>query len=184
MNGLRIHSATPREPLAQELVPVPDPVDVFRRLQRLPHCIFLDSALRDPQLGRYSFVAADPFAYWEVAADGSDALGALERRMQLQHATDPRRSATVPRRSGGAICLRLEPQPGTYCAVRAPTNFSLPALAIGLYDVVIAFDHELQRTWIVSQGLPELDLDKRSRRADGTPEQLSRLPGRPRWGHY
>ena len=35
-----------------------------RRLLRLagyPHCLFLDSALRDPRLGRYSFLTADPF---------------------------------------------------------------------------------------------------------------------------
>ena len=34
-----------------------------------------DSAARDPRLERYSFVAADPFAWIERPADGSDALG-------------------------------------------------------------------------------------------------------------
>jgi para-aminobenzoate synthetase component 1 len=34
-------------------------------------------------------------------------------------------------------------------------EFQLPALAFGLYDVVVAFDHELHRAWIVSQGLPK-----------------------------
>jgi para-aminobenzoate synthetase component 1 len=165
MNGLRIHGAAPRAPLAHELVPVPDPVDVFCRLQRLPHCIFLDSALRDPQLGRYSFVAADPFAYWEVAADGSDALGTLERRMRLQHATA---LEGLPPFQGGAAGLFAYDLNRSLERIAGPRadEFHLPALAIGLYDVVIAFDHELRRAWIVSQGLPELDLDKRLRRAE------------------
>ncbi len=48
----------------------------FVRLARWPHCVFFDSARRDPALGRYSFLAADPFDYLEVPADGSDALSA------------------------------------------------------------------------------------------------------------
>src|SRR5262249_16765698 len=44
-----------------ELTPAPQPWDVFLRLAGLPFPLFLDSALRHPTLGRYSFVAADPF---------------------------------------------------------------------------------------------------------------------------
>ena len=152
------------EPLVHELVPAPDPVDVFRRLQRLPHCIFLDSALRDPQLGRYSFVAADPFAYWEVTADGSDALASLERRMQLLCA---RTVDGLPPFQGGAAGLFAYDLNRSLERIPNPRadEFQVPALAIGLYDVVVAFDHESQRAWIVSQGLPELDVSKRSRRA-------------------
>ena len=36
--------------------------DVARKLSDLPHLLFLDSALPASPLGRYSFVAADPFA--------------------------------------------------------------------------------------------------------------------------
>jgi para-aminobenzoate synthetase component 1 len=38
-------------------------------------------------------------------------------------------------------------------------------LAVGLYDVVVAFDHQQQRAWIISQGWPEQDETKRLRRA-------------------
>ena len=35
------------------------------------------------------------------------------------------------------------------------TNFKRPAMAIGLYDVVVAVDHLENRAWIISQGFPE-----------------------------
>ncbi|MHB1571686.1 MAG: hypothetical protein ACYC0H_21120, partial [Solirubrobacteraceae bacterium] len=54
-----VPSAQP--PLVEELTPWLDPWDVCRRLASLPHLLFLDSAADHPQLGRYSFVAADPF---------------------------------------------------------------------------------------------------------------------------
>ena len=31
-------------------------------------------------------------------------------------------------------------------------EFRIPALAVGLYDVVIAFDHERRAAWLISQG--------------------------------
>ncbi len=61
-------------------------------------------------------------------------------------------------------------------------EFQLPALAIGLYDVVVAFDHALHRAWIVSQGLPEEDEPQRSQRATARLDSLSRLLVRPRRG--
>ena len=69
-------------PLIEELSPPPEPEEVFVRLARLPHCLFLDSALRHPTLGRYSFLAADPFDFLQFPADGSDALAALDARME------------------------------------------------------------------------------------------------------
>ena len=57
-------------PVVQELLPVVDTEQVFLRLCLVPHCLFLDSARRDPVLGRYSFATADPFDYWELPADG------------------------------------------------------------------------------------------------------------------
>src|SRR5438132_13093859 len=47
-------------PLAEELTPAPDPWAVARRLAHLPHLLFLDSADRHPDRGRYSYVMAEP----------------------------------------------------------------------------------------------------------------------------
>lgn len=51
-------------------------------------------------------------------------------------------------------------------------EFRVPALAVGLYDVVVAFDHLRHRAWIISQGLPELDPARRRRRAAERARQL------------
>ena len=69
------------------------------RLACLPHCLFLDSALRHPMLGRYSFLAADPFDFVQLPADGSDALGILAAQMQAFAAAAV---AELPPFQGGA----------------------------------------------------------------------------------
>ena len=143
-------------------------VDLERALVRfaqLPHCLFLDSARRDTTLGRYSFLTADPFAFLSVAADGSDGLGSLAARLA------PLASETIaglPPFQGGAAGLfsydlgrSLERVP----AARID-EFETPALALGLYDVVLAVDHLEHRAWIISQGLPETELPARRRRAN------------------
>ncbi len=154
-------------PCIEELSPAPEPEEVFLRLRGLPHCLFLDSASPDPVLGRYSFVAADPFDYVQLPADGSDALGELARRMAVCTEFPTATVAGLPPFQGGAAGLfgydlgrSLEKLP------QAPIDeFHVPALAVGLYDVVVAFDNLQQRAWIVSQGLPQLAADRRQHRA-------------------
>jgi len=143
---------------------MPDAEEVFLRLCGLPHCLFLDSAMFDPRLGRYSFVAADPFDYLELPADGPDCLDLLARRMADKPAA---RIVGLPPFQGGAAGLfaydlgrQMETLPRA-----AVDEFGVPALAVGLYDVVVAFDHVERRAWIVSQGFPETDPERRRRRA-------------------
>ncbi|MEA1951734.1 MAG: aminodeoxychorismate synthase component I, partial [Planctomycetota bacterium] len=45
-------------------------------------------------------------------------------------------------------------------------EFELPALAVGFYDTVVAFDHLDSRAWIISQGFPEEEPGRRRRRAE------------------
>jgi para-aminobenzoate synthetase component 1 len=44
-------------------------------------------------------------------------------------------------------------------------EFKIPALAVGWYDVVVAFDHVQRRSWLFSQGSPETLLAARRERA-------------------
>jgi para-aminobenzoate synthetase component 1 len=151
-------------PLVEELVPAPESEEAFVRLAGLPHCLFLDSALRHPTLGRYSFLAADPFDFVCFPADGSDALTPLAKRLgRLTATTLP----GLPPFQGGVAGLlsydlgrSLESVPPA-----AAQEFDVPALAVGFYDVVVAFDHVAGRAWIISQGLPELEPSRRRRRA-------------------
>jgi para-aminobenzoate synthetase component 1 len=154
----------PRCPLVVELSPPPDAEDLFLRLAGLPHVLFLDSALRDPLLGRYSFLSADPWDYFETSPDDADSLGELARRMAAFQASP---LPGLPPFQGGAAGLlaydlgrQLEKLPAP-----AVDEFRLPAMAIGLYDVVAAFDHLDGRFWIVSQGFPERQPEARWLRA-------------------
>lgn len=156
----------PDLPLVEELSPAPEPEDVFARMAGLPHCLFLDSAMRHPQLGRYSFIAADPFDFLQVAADGTDALAALQQRMAPFSNAAFVRSGLPPFQGGATGLLGYElGQSLEFVPASACDEFGVPALAIGLYDVVVAFDHMAGRAWIISQGLPEVEPARRRRRA-------------------
>ncbi len=151
-------------PIIEPMVPAPSPERAFRALRRLPHCLWLDSALGHSETGRFSFLAADPFDFWErtVATPADlDRLG--ERLADFTTATAP----GVPPFQGGAagvlgydLCHALETLPRP-----AYDEFQVPAVALGWYDVVLAWDHASQSAWIISQGLPELEPAARRRRA-------------------
>jgi len=151
-------------PLVEELSPAPRPEDVFLRMARLPHCLFLDSAMTHSTLGRYSFLAADPFDFIQLPADGSDALGALEERVRRFVATPV---AGLPPFQGGAAGLFSYDLGRSLERLPRPKadEFGVPALAAGFYDVIVAFDHAADRAWIISQGFPEVEPSLRRRRA-------------------
>ena len=58
-------------------------------------------------------------------------------------------------------------------------EFQLPAVALGFYDVVVAFDHGQDRAWIISQGLPETEPSRRRRRAQQRLTEMRRWLARP-----
>lgn len=165
-------------PLFEPLPSAWDPQSVFLRCCELPHCVFLDSALPHPVLGRYSFVAADPFDMLEVPVDGRDGLGRLAARLAALRSPT---IAGLPPFQGGAAGLfsydlgrQLERLPAPRC-----DEFELPALAVGLYDVVFAFDLVDGRAWIVSQGFPESDRHEREKRARRRMAEAKRWLQRP-----
>jgi para-aminobenzoate synthetase component 1 len=161
-----------------ELVPAPDAETVFHRFAGLPHCLYLDSARRDPRLGRYSFVMADPFDFvtLPIVADrasrsGLDAFTILQRRLnELAADSQP----DLPPFQGGAAGLFSYDLAHDLERLPRPRfdEFKMPAMAIGLYDVVIAFDHLSERAWIISQGFPEVESSRRRRRAIQRLEQF------------
>lgn len=165
-------------PVVVELAPPPDAEAAFLRLAGLPHVLFFDSSMPGGRLGRYSFLVADPFEFimspvlmeqvatsasgWSRRAD--DCLTTLANKLAAF------RTATVnglPPFQGGAAGLfsydlgrRLERLP-----LPAWDEFAAPELAVGLYDVALAFDHQEHRAWLISQGFPETEPSRRHRRA-------------------
>jgi para-aminobenzoate synthetase component 1 len=151
-------------PIAIELRPSPDVEAALVRLAARPHCLLLDSALRDPRLGRYSFLTADPFDYFTVPADGTDGLSLLAEKLRPWQATH--RPDLPPFQGGAAGLLSYDLARSLERVPPAQTDeFGLPALAMGLYDVVLAFDHAEHRAWLISQGFPETDAARRLARA-------------------
>ncbi len=152
-----------------------DPVSAFARFAAEPFALLFDSALKTPQYGRYAFIAADPFLKL-VAKDGEIRLGdrcfqgdpflTLKREL-ARYRQESRRN--VPPFQGGAagffgydLCHHLEKLPAP-----PPENddVAFPDMALGFYDVVVAFDLWERRAWIVSTGHPERDPGKRAVRA-------------------
>lgn len=133
---------------------------VFRRLAHLPHVIFFDSAAHTPATGRYSFVAADPICWWESPVS----LG--EIKSVAATLTEPARSDLPPFQGGlaGMFGYELAPQFERVPVARID-EFQIPPLAVGLYDVVFAFDHQQNTAWLISQGWPDTDSATRSDRA-------------------
>jgi para-aminobenzoate synthetase component 1 len=161
-------------PLVERLDPSLDAVDAFRRLSSLPHVIFFDSAMRHPQLGRYSFIAADPIEWLTVPADGTDAFQQLADRVALLPQTA--RTDLPPFQGGWAGLFGYELAGSLERVPRARVDeFKAPALAVGLYDVVVAFDHHTGAAWLISLGIPEVDEAARIERAA---DRLARFRGR------
>lgn len=181
-------------PLVAELRPMPEAEAVFLQLASLPHCVFLDSALRHPELGRYSFVAADPYRFLvegDDRANRSARTGEPLAELPRETAFDRLRGAfreesehegyalvapqaDLPPFQGGAagwfgyeLLHQLERVPRT-----AFDEFRAPLVALGWYDTVVAFDHAAYRAWVISQGLPEREPQKRRARAASRLEWL------------
>src|SRR5204863_10084043 len=137
------------ETLVHELNPPPDPEAALVRFASRPYCLFLDSSLRDPTLGRYSFLAADPFETHIARVLTPDPLADVRQRLSLWPA------ATIPGLppfQGGAAGLFSYDLARSLERIPGPRfdEFEIPAMVIGLYDVVLAFDHQERRAWVIS----------------------------------
>ena len=167
-------------PLVEELVPSPDPVRCCELLDGLPYRLFLDSAARGGRLGRYSFLTADPVAVVRskgahvecvdlpggaarvvAAADALDALRALV----APHATAP--VPGLPPFQGGAAGYLAYDWGRVLERLPVPRydDLALPDVVFGVYDWVLAWDHDTSSTWLISTGLPETAPAGRARRA-------------------
>jgi para-aminobenzoate synthetase component 1 len=185
-------------PYVEELPPGLTPWDAARHLATLPHLLLLESAAPGHPLGRHSFVTADPVAWiqsrgreidirWrsrpseDLASIGAetDPFAVLGR---LLSAWPTPTVAGLPPFQGGLaglfgydLCHHLEHLP------RPRWNeFASPDLAVGLYDCVLAFNHETGRGWLLATGLPDVEIGARQRRAQERAEvfrrQLLRSP--------
>jgi para-aminobenzoate synthetase component 1 len=153
------------------------PHEVFANFAGEPFALFLDSATagpaREPELhGRWSFIAIDPFekVCLRVSAGIEPPFDFLKRKLADLPASE--RDDTLPPFCGGAagylgygLGRTLESLPPEE-APFAVDDQHLPDLALGFYDVVIAFDMVARRAFAISSGLPESTPGARAARAE------------------
>ena len=141
-----------------------DPVEAAFALKDLRFLTFLDSAMGDDALGRYSFIAADPFA--RIQGKETDAGWVARLKSILSDYRIPTLPGLPPFQGGAAGLFSYElgrslerlPRP-------LRDDLAFPDLSLGLYDVVVAFDRLDRRAWIMSTGLPEKAAAARRERA-------------------
>ena len=159
-----------------------DPVDAARRLAFLPRLSFLDSAKRHDVIGRYSYVAADPFgiftvedgtAFWDGQPEPSGPpLAALAQRL-AQFRTG--RVPQLPPFQGGAIGSIAYEFGWTLESRDPPARRRGPDISLAFYDVVLAFDHHERRCWLIASGHPAAAEQGRQERAEARLTQFVAL---------
>jgi para-aminobenzoate synthetase component 1 len=153
-------------PLIEEVSTSHTPESLVEQLRGEAGVVLLRSALFESPQARYSFVAARPFQ--TLRASGSccqiESGGAahqqfgnpwriLEGLMARYELLD---ELDLPFPLGGCFGYWgydlknfVEPQ----LARRAVNDLELPDCHVGFYDSLVAFDHQLGKTWIISTGI-------------------------------
>ena len=168
----------PATPIVVSLGSGIDPDHACSRFLDLPYLLFLDSAALHHPDAHYSFLTADPHSIvrskgpltevWHRTtgvwtATSGDALGAARALLPA----DPLEPipGLPPFQGGiagyigydwGAVLERL-PRPRY-------DDLAIPDVILGLYDWVIAWDHRINSSWLISTGLPE-EANQRQARA-------------------
>ncbi|MHB8105147.1 MAG: aminodeoxychorismate synthase component I [Dehalococcoidales bacterium] len=178
---------TARYPLVEEIHMSPDAAWCFEAFAPRPFSFFLDSGMDPPKLGRYSCMGSDPFLVIRSHGDETTLIkdGVEEKRrgnpfdivgeLLKTYTVDGSRSA-VPF-TGGAVgyfsydlCHFIEKLP-----TLAKDDLNLPECYLGFYDAIVAFDNLENKTYIISTGFPELDEEKRRRRAQARIDEIRNM---------
>src|SRR5687768_10605324 len=156
-------------PLVRELSPPPDPAGCCERLAGWSHRVWLDSGSDAGRLGRYSFLSADPCLVIEAQGnrvfrtllpDGTREARDTDALRALRQEIAPFRTDAVPGLppfQGGLVGYVGYEFGGTLEMLPPPRadGLGIPDLAFGLYDWTLAWDHQEERAWLISTGLPE-----------------------------
>lgn len=139
-------------PLVEELSEIPSVENALEAFSEWPDLILFESALRRDALGRYSFLTAEPFQTFSIEKPdyGLDPFAKVRdvlARSEFQIDTID----GLPPFQGGAAGLLSYELGG--CFERLPQSpwdeFQIPALQVGIYDWVLAWDHDQGRAWVI-----------------------------------
>lgn len=168
-------------PLVEELETLPDVFQTMLQFHDQPYLLLLESRRNDLELGRYSFLTADPFEVHQLdrALYGVDPFKELKESLS-KFPAEPL-SGLPPFQGGAAGLLSYELGAAWEQLPVAPHDeFQIPHMAVGLYDWVIVWDHQAEKAWVISQGFPETEPDSRRARAQQRlaeiKERLTKVP--------
>ena len=158
-----------------------EPGALVAALPMRPGTVLLDSAMNHAELGRWSYLAFDPFGHFvvrdnHVIWNGERIVGspiAALREKLRSFALDRGKGAPdiVAGASGyvsyeaGALFERLP--------VPRASGPAAPDIELWFHDVALAFDHAERRCFIVSTGFPETDPQSRTARREARVRFLS-----------
>lgn len=169
------------KPLFQEIAYL-EPSVAFRAFADYPGAILLESTQKQPDFGRYSFIMTDP---WQILESNQEKtyLDNQEHNASffdiLQDQLNEYKSLHVdgfpPFQGGVAGYLGYEMGHLLETLPQVQDNeLKMPDAWMGFYDALVAFDHQQNRAWLVSTGLPALN-DARYRRAQQRLEWLNKM---------
>lgn len=151
-------------------IPDKDPRAVFSGLRALPYSLWLDSAADGDARARYSFIAWHPVETVEYKNGrtmvtnrdqqlslSGDPFAILRERMQA-YGADITDDPDLPPFQGGAagyfgydLARAIERLPA-----RAQDSATMPAMAVGIYDKVYAYDHAQNKAWFIVLAADEM----------------------------
>lgn len=149
----------------------------FDALRESKMPFWLDSAMRHGSYGRWSYVGCDPFLTFLVQSNRVVVRGERNLDCPAERPFEMLRELLASYRIDRVVC----PIPFTGGAVgflgydmgkyletlplRALDDLHLPDCVFGFYDVIVAFDHQEEKSWVVSTGFPETGRSQRENRA-------------------
>ena len=154
-------------PLVKEVPEFPDPADLFRGLSGDRWTLWFDTALPGGAWGRYSFLAVDPFQVLRGRCGRSEWIGPhgpgaapgaplAELAAALRRHGFPGREGLPPFCGGAAGMFGYELASDLETIPQAAfRDLRTPDLEVGLYDLVVGWDRDEGRCWIVSTGSSE-----------------------------
>ncbi|MFO0013190.1 MAG: aminodeoxychorismate synthase component I [Planctomycetota bacterium] len=140
-----------RPPVVEPLPPELSPEAAFERLSAFPYCLWLDSALQNDPRSRFSYIAVDPCRVHRIDRPVADPLADIDRWL-ARHATE--NLPDLPPFQGGIAGYMSYEFGRCFERIRPAKHdeFGLPLAILGLYDVVLAWDHTTGQGWLISQG--------------------------------
>lgn len=166
-----------RYPLIEEVFTSLTAPELFELIKDKPYSFFLDSGMDPQKLGRYSFLGSEPFLVISSRGFEVSLIRGQEHEVQHGNPFDTIRKlleiyrldhcpAPVPFLGGAVgyfsydLCHFVERLPCT-----AIDDLRLPESYFAFYDTIVAFDDLQKKVYVVATGFPEMEEEKRLRRA-------------------